>query len=102
MNGNHLKKLTIVFTLIISSSHAYAYLDPGTGSILLQGAIAGIATLAYATKLCWHRIKVFISSKPYGPLDLSETDDSVINKDSETRTQKPNPNPGLHYFPSRP
>ena len=38
---------------------ALAYLDPGTGSIMLQGLLAGIAGLAVVSKLYWHRIKQF-------------------------------------------
>ncbi|HJT62620.1 MAG TPA: hypothetical protein VJ797_13200 [Burkholderiales bacterium] len=36
---------------------AYAYLDPATGSILLQGLIAGIAGLTVVLRLYWQRIK---------------------------------------------
>ena len=39
-----------------------AYLDPGTGSIILQGLIAGIAGAATVASLYWHRIKTFFSS----------------------------------------
>jgi len=40
---------------------AYAYLDPGTGSILLQSLIASFLAVAAAGSLFWHRIKSFIS-----------------------------------------
>lgn len=36
---------------------AHAYLDPATGSILLQGLIAGIAGLTVVLRLYWQRIK---------------------------------------------
>ncbi len=36
---------------------AYAYLDPGTGSIILQGIIAGLASVSFAVKLYWHKLK---------------------------------------------
>lgn len=38
---------------------AYAYLDPATGSIILQGLIAGIAGLAVVLRLYWARVKGF-------------------------------------------
>jgi divalent metal cation (Fe/Co/Zn/Cd) transporter len=41
--------------LIFSSSPAYAYLDPGTGSAILQGIIGAIAAIAIVLKLYWHR-----------------------------------------------
>ena len=36
---------------------ALAYLDPGTGSILLQVLIGGMAGLVVIGKLYWHRFK---------------------------------------------
>ena len=38
---------------------AFAYLDPGTGSILLQGLLAGLAAIAIAGKAFWYQIKSF-------------------------------------------
>lgn len=34
---------------------AFAYIDPGTGSILIQGVIAAIAAIGVTLKLYWHR-----------------------------------------------
>ena len=41
---------------------AYAYLDPGTGSIILQGLMAGIAAAVAAGGVFWHRFKSGVSS----------------------------------------
>lgn len=38
---------------------AYAYLDPGTGSALIQGLIAAIAAIGVTLKLYWHRLVSF-------------------------------------------
>ena len=38
---------------------AYAYLDPTTGSILLQGLLAGIAGAMVVGRLFWTRVKAF-------------------------------------------
>ena len=38
---------------------AYAYLDPTTGSILLQGLLAGIAGVMVVGRLFWTRVKTF-------------------------------------------
>ena len=38
-----------------STSPAYAYLDPGTGSILLQVLLGGAAGVAIVGKLYWHK-----------------------------------------------
>lgn len=41
---------------------AYAYLDPGSGSIILQSLLAGIATAAALVSMSWQRLKVFFLS----------------------------------------
>jgi len=40
-------------------SAAHAYLDPGTGSALLQGLLAALAAIVITAKLYWHRLLRF-------------------------------------------
>ena len=47
--------------LVVATGPAYAYLDPGTGSILLQGLIAGVAGGIVAARLYWSKVKHFVS-----------------------------------------
>jgi len=42
----------------LTSSSAWAYLDPGTGSMLLQVILGGVAAVGIAFKLFWYKIKV--------------------------------------------
>jgi hypothetical protein len=44
-----------LMVLGMSASSAHAYLDPGTGSIILQVLLGGIAGMAVAIKLYWHK-----------------------------------------------
>ena len=41
------------------SAAAHAYLDPGTGSILVQSLLAGIAGAVAVISLYWQRVKAF-------------------------------------------
>lgn len=41
--------------LLVSVGNAHAYLDPGTGSAILQGILGALAAIAVALKLYWHR-----------------------------------------------
>lgn len=45
--------------LVLLASHdaAFAYLDPGTGSILLQALIAGVIGTAAFARMYWTRFK---------------------------------------------
>lgn len=48
--------------LLAGSGPAHAYLDPTTGSILLQGLLAGIAGVVVLLRLYWARLKAFFRS----------------------------------------
>ncbi len=41
--------------LFFTFSSAHAYLDPGTGSIIVQALIGFLAAIAVALKLYWHK-----------------------------------------------
>jgi len=50
--------LLLAFALWFGSTeHAFAYLDPGTGSILLQAIIGGVATGLFIMRGYWRKIK---------------------------------------------
>ena len=48
---------TIICFSLISSFNVNAYLDPGTGSLIIQGIIGGIAVGLATVKLYWYRLK---------------------------------------------
>jgi len=44
------------------------YIDPGTGSLILQGLIASFAAAAVALRAYWYRLKAFFrGDKPAEP-----------------------------------
>ena len=49
------------FVILLTRQNAYAYLDPGTGSYVLQAAIAAVIGATFAVKMYWRRIKAFFS-----------------------------------------
>ena len=63
------KAIIIIALSLLSASPSYGYLDPATGSMLLQGLLAIIATIITTLSLYWRKIKnVFskIIKKPNG------------------------------------
>ena len=50
-------KYLIAVLLVLFTQPAWAYLDPGTGSMLLQVILGGIAAVGVALKLGWHKIR---------------------------------------------
>lgn len=56
----HKLSLLVLFILTLTfSKSAYAYLDPGTGSVMLQGLLAGIVSGLAIVKIYWQRLKSF-------------------------------------------
>ena len=43
--------------LLLFIPTAQAYLDPGTGSMLLQVILGGVAAVGVAVKLYWHKLR---------------------------------------------
>ena len=63
MKGKGALALLIVLTFwLILPSQAYAYIDPGTGSLIFQLIIAAFVGGLFTLKLFWHRIKKFFRS----------------------------------------
>lgn len=61
---------TIVLLLMFDD--AVAYLDPGTGSMLLQVILGGVAAVAVAIKLYWHKLRAALGlAKKEEPEDES-------------------------------
>ena len=77
------KGITVLFVLVFLSvltldAPAYAYLDPGTGSILIQLLLGGFAGVLVVGKLYWHRIKAFFGSEaPRNTTPESPSDDDA-------------------------
>ncbi len=66
----------VSFSLIIflgATSPAWAYLDPGTGSMMLQLLVAGVAGALVVIKAYWYRLKnLFSREKKSAPEDKDD------------------------------
>ena len=58
--------------LLILAQPAHAYIDPGTGSMVLQLVLAGLAGLGLALKIFWRRLVAFFGKKEKGPDQMIE------------------------------
>ena len=60
-----IRKLLVVnfIYLFLTVSSAHAYLDPGTGSIILQGIIAALAAGAVFVKIYWYKLLTLLGIK---------------------------------------
>tara|TARA_B100001939_G_scaffold321412_1_gene311004 strand:- start:833 stop:1048 length:216 start_codon:yes stop_codon:yes gene_type:complete len=58
---NKILSLLYILTLIIFPTKAFAYLDPGTGSIILQAILGFIAATVASISIYWEKFKSLIS-----------------------------------------
>ena len=49
--------------LLLVSTPASAYIDPGTGSFLVQGIIAAVLGAAMVIRMYWQRIKSVLTGR---------------------------------------
>ena len=53
---------TLVLLHVITTQQAYAYIDPGTGSYILQMTIAGLLAGLFTMKLFMNKIKTLFKN----------------------------------------
>jgi hypothetical protein len=46
-----------VLAIVALTTHAHAYLDPGTGSIILQALVAGVASTMFVARMYWNKLR---------------------------------------------
>ena len=62
--------LILLLATMLVAAPAFAYIDPGTGSFLVQGIIAVFIGVGVTGKLYWHKIKAMLTGK-----SIEEDDD---------------------------
>jgi len=60
------KILSAVVLWSFLEAPVYAYLDPGSGSMLLQLLLGGVAAVGVVSKLYWHRVTSIFRRKNVG------------------------------------
>ena len=70
--------LLICESLFVWVNPAYAYLDPSSGSVMLQIVLGGIAGLAVIVRLYWHQLLTFLGVRKEKETP-SEVDDLSSN-----------------------
>jgi hypothetical protein len=68
------------------------YIDPGSGSMILQMILGGLAAAAVFLKMFWHRVLVFLRIRKPDETsreEPSETDDPAYERGSLERAGEP-------------
>ncbi len=73
-----MKSLTFFWFLLFAvlvAPEAHAYLDPASGSMLVQLIVGGIAGAAVVIKLYWHKFLGLFGVKRQDPAEAAAMDD---------------------------
>lgn len=74
----------IALFLVMTTGSAHAYIDPGSGSIIIQAIIGAVAAGLFTLKIYWHRLTGLFSR---GKNDEGKTDESA--GETENDVSKP-------------
>ncbi len=79
--GRHIPERTFfaafvfsVLFLFVFSRNAYAYLDMGTGSYIIQVAIASMLGVLVTVRIYWKKIKAYVAKLFSGGKDAGENE----------------------------
>ena len=90
--------LTLIFCLFAPA--AYAYIDPGTGSLIIQLIIGAIAAISIFFKTFWFRLKGLFGlshNRPTSTDDITGPEDSAgIQSTSSSSSSEPTLPPENH------
>lgn len=76
----NLLSLTAILFLVLPGQ-LYAYIDPGTGSLIIQTLIAAFVGGIFVIKTYWQKIKAWFSDNPAEKEEEQESVEKTENKD---------------------
>lgn len=79
--------LTVVTLGLLIASPSHAYLDPGTGSIILQGLLASTAVGIGVLRRYWQQIKSFLSRQTDGSRDHNDDGEPEFEQTSNIQSK---------------
>ena len=50
----------LLFIYLLTTAPAFAYIDPGSGSVLVQMVVAGVVSVLVAIKMYWYKLKAAV------------------------------------------
>jgi len=76
-------KIAIALVGVAMATPSYAYLDPGTGSVILQSLLAGIAVAMGLLRFYWHQFKIFLGNLMGNAPEQPEQAAEELEQDSD-------------------
>ena len=76
---NNLNFFVMQIPWVFFNHFILAYIDPGTGSIIIQAVIATVVGIGVVVKLFWHRILKFLGIRK----SITSNDDTKTERDKQ-------------------
>jgi hypothetical protein len=76
-------RFVLIVVGVLFAPNAFAYLDPGTGSIIIQGLIAAIAMAGVTFRMYWHKLRSLFGSDSEHNSTSDEILEQNTNRDME-------------------
>lgn len=58
-----------VLLIVLATTPAWSYIDPGSGSLFLQATLAGFLAVAFAAKNYWRTVKSWVGGRLFNSGD---------------------------------
>lgn len=83
-----MRKVAIItgISILLITSPAYAYLDPGSGSVMLQALLAGTAGVAAVVRVYWQKLKSFFCKQESVDKKNKEDDQSSDSNNPSSKS----------------
>lgn len=78
-------KIVIALAGVAFATPSFAYLDPGTGSVILQSLLAGIAVAMGLLRFYWQQFKAFLGNLVGSSPKQPEPAATEFEQDSDTQ-----------------
>ena len=83
MKSNNINKWIFFGVLLLALPYkaAYAYIDPGSSSFIIQAIVAGVLAITLSTKNFWYKAKSFIKNQFFihSQIDNTIADNGISN-----------------------
>lgn len=71
------------FALLATPGQAFAYLDAGTGSMIIQGIIGAVVAGIYIVKMYWHRLITLLGVRKRSEDEPAiEAEETIVGADN--------------------
>jgi len=87
MKSQRTPQFLLLLLTLVSAPAAFAYLDPGTGSALLQGVLGALAAAAVVIKLYWYRLLRLLGLRKKPPVNTADSEATVSPRKTSLQNQ---------------